>query len=97
VCFGMRAVGLCKSRDVEIVQDTGGVFKCWRCVYMLAVCLIREEKRIEVWRGRRDIYTQVPAIWFISCVLLVNEHTTAQPSSCTTTRNLMNEEPLDEI
>jgi len=38
-----------------------------------------------------------PAIWFITCVLLVNEHKTAQPSSCTTTRHLMNEEPRDEI
>jgi hypothetical protein len=42
-----------------------------------------------------DIYTRVPVIWFIFCVLLVNEHKTAQPSSCTTTS--MNEEPQDEI
>jgi len=26
VCFGTRGVVLCKSRDVEIVQDAGGVF-----------------------------------------------------------------------
>jgi len=26
VCFGTRVVVLCKSRDVEIVQDAGGVF-----------------------------------------------------------------------
>jgi len=26
VCFGTRGVVLCKSRDVEIIQDTGGVF-----------------------------------------------------------------------
>jgi len=26
VCFGMRGVVLCKSRDVEIVQDAGSVF-----------------------------------------------------------------------
>jgi len=32
VCFGTRAVVLCKSRDVEIVEDAGGVFNCWRCV-----------------------------------------------------------------
>jgi hypothetical protein len=47
--------------------------------------------------GRRDIYTRVPAIGFISCVLLINEHKMAQPSSCTTTRHHMDEEPRDEI
>jgi hypothetical protein len=26
VCFGMRGIVLCKSRDVEIVQDAAGVF-----------------------------------------------------------------------
>ena len=26
VCFGMRGVVLCKSRNVEIVQDAAGVF-----------------------------------------------------------------------
>jgi len=30
-------------------------------------------------------------------VLLVNEHKTAQPSSCRTTRHLMNDKPQDEI
>jgi len=25
VCYGMRGIGLCKSRHVEIVQDAGGV------------------------------------------------------------------------
>jgi hypothetical protein len=29
VCFGTRGIVLCKSRDVEIVQDAGGVFNCW--------------------------------------------------------------------
>jgi len=32
VCLGTRGVVLCKSRDVEIVQDADGVFKRWRCV-----------------------------------------------------------------
>jgi len=51
VCFGMRGVVLCKSRDVEI--------------RMLSVCMIREEKRKEMQAGRRDIYTRVLAIsWF---------------------------------
>ena len=48
VCFGTRGVVLCKLRDVEIVQDAGGVFNCWQCVELLAVCLIREEKSIAV-------------------------------------------------
>jgi len=26
VCFGKRGVVLCKSRDVEIIQDAAGVF-----------------------------------------------------------------------
>jgi len=30
-------------------------------------------------------------------ILLVNEHKTAQPSSCRTTRHLMNDKPRDEI
>jgi len=30
VCFGLRAVVLCKSRDVEIVQDAGSVFNMGR-------------------------------------------------------------------
>jgi len=40
VCFGTRGVVLCKSCDVEIVQDARGVFNCWRCVQLLAVCTI---------------------------------------------------------
>jgi len=54
VCFGTRGVVLCKSRDVEIVQDAGSVFNMgrkengcvggkkrdWRCR--------REEKRMDV-------------------------------------------------
>jgi len=34
LCFGLRGVVLCKSRDVEI--------------RMLSVCIIREEKRKEM-------------------------------------------------
>ena len=29
VCFGTRGIVLCKSRDVEVVQDAGGVFNRW--------------------------------------------------------------------
>jgi len=30
VCFGSRGIVLCKSRDVEIVQDAGSVFHTGR-------------------------------------------------------------------
>jgi hypothetical protein len=51
VCFGMRGVVLCKSRDVEI--------------RILSGCIIREEKRNEMLAGRSDIYTRVLVIsWF---------------------------------
>ena len=32
MCCGTRVVVLCKSRDVEIVQDAGGVFNSWPSV-----------------------------------------------------------------
>jgi len=48
VCFGTRGVVSCKLREVEI--------------RMLSVCIKREEKRMEVEAGRRDIYTQVLAM-----------------------------------
>jgi len=51
MCFGKRGVVLWNSRDVKR--------------RMLSVCIIREEMRKEVYAGRMDIYTQVPAIaWF---------------------------------
>jgi hypothetical protein len=43
------------------------------------------------------MYNPVLAIWFLSCVLFVNEHKTAQPSSCKTTTDHLNEETRDEI
>jgi hypothetical protein len=45
---------------------------------MQTVYLMREEKTIEVMAGKRDIPKLLPAIWFISCVLLVDEHKMAQ-------------------
>jgi len=48
VCFGTRGVVLAKSREVEI--------------RMISVCIVREEKRMEVEALRRDIYSRVPAI-----------------------------------
>jgi len=51
VGFGTRGVVLSKSRDVKM--------------RMLSVCIIREQKRKEVYAGRRDIYTQVSVMsWF---------------------------------
>jgi hypothetical protein len=44
----MRGVVLCKSREVEI--------------RMLSVCILQEETRMEVYAGRRDVYTGLPAI-----------------------------------
>jgi hypothetical protein len=32
VCFGTRGVVLCKSHDIEIVQDAGVVNNCWQGV-----------------------------------------------------------------
>jgi hypothetical protein len=52
VCFGMRGVVLFKSRDVKIVKDAAGA-------------LNTGGKDNGGAGGRRNIYTQVPAIsWF---------------------------------
>jgi len=84
VCFGRREDSLCKLCDVE--------------VKMLVVWLLWEEKRKEVYMGRKDIYNRVPAISLFNLwVLLVNKHKMAQPSSCRATCNLMNNKPRDEI
>ena len=84
VGFGTRGVVLSKSRDVKM--------------RMLSVCIIREQKRKEVYAGRRDIYTQVSVMsWFNLWVLLVNERKMAQPSFWRTTCHLMNDKPRDKI
>jgi len=52
VDFGTRGIVLNKSRDVMIVLEA-------------VVCLMWEEKLMDVSTRRRDIYTQVPVIvWF---------------------------------
>ena len=75
---------LCKLRDVEIVQDAGGVFNMGRkdngCV-----------------GGKKGYIYSRSCDFFVKLVLFVNEHKTAQPSSCSTTRHLMNEKPRDQI
>jgi hypothetical protein len=81
---GTRGVVVCKFCDIEI--------------RMVSVCITLEDKRNELSAGRGDQYTTVPAIcWFNLRVLLVNEHKTAQPSSCRTTCHLMKDNPPDKI
>jgi hypothetical protein len=73
-----------KSGDVEI--------------RMLGVCIIREVLRKQVLTARRDIHAHILAIsWFNLWNLFVNKHKTAQPSSCITTRHLINNKPQVEI
>jgi hypothetical protein len=64
---------------------------------MLAVKLISEEKTMEEYAERRDINSRIPAIWVIPSVLLVKEDNMVWPSSCTTTRHLMDGETRDKI
>jgi hypothetical protein len=84
VCFGTRGVVLSKSRVVESVQDPGGVFNTGG-------------KQNGGEGGKmRYIYSSSCDV-LVQLVLLVNEHKTAQLSSCRTTRHLMKEEPQNEI
>ena len=80
----MRGILLCKSRDVKRVQDAGGVFNTGG-------------KEIGGEGGNKGLIYSSSCDFLIQLVLLVSKHKTAQPSSCTTTRHLMNEEPRDEI
>jgi hypothetical protein len=84
VCFGTRGVVLCKSRVVERFQDPGGVFN-------------RGGKQNGGEGGKMGYIYSSSGDVLVQLVLLVNEHKTAQPSSCRTTRHLMNEEPRNEI
>ena len=84
MCFGTRRVVWCKSCDVVRVQNAGGGFNTGG-----------NENGDEGWT-KGYIYLSSCNI-LVQLVLLVNEHKTAQPSSCTTTRHLMNEEPREEI
>ena len=84
MCFGTRGVVLCKSRVVERVQDPGGVFNTGG-------------KQNGGEGGKMGYIYSSSCDFLVQLVLLVNEHKTAQPSSCRTTRHLMNEEPRNEI
>jgi hypothetical protein len=84
VCFGTRGVVLCKSRVVERVQDPGGVFNTGG-------------KQNGGEGGKMGYIYLSSCDCLVQLVLLVNEHKTAQPSSCRTTMHLMNEKPRNEI
>jgi hypothetical protein len=77
-------VVLCKLRVLERVQDPGGVFN------------MGGTQNGGKGGKMRYIYLSSCDV-FVQHVLLDNEHKTAQPSSCTTTRHLMNEGPRNEI
>ena len=84
MCFGTRGVVLHKSHDVGIVQDAGGVFNMGG----------KENGGV----GGKMVYIYSSCCDFlVHLVSLVNEHTMAQPSSCTATRRLMNKKPQNEI
>jgi hypothetical protein len=74
---------MCKSLDDERFQDAGGVFHTGG-----------KEKRGQ---GRKKgyIYSRF-CDFLVQLVLLIKEPKTAQPSSSTTPRHLMNEKPQNE-
>jgi hypothetical protein len=80
VCFGTRGVVLYKSRVVERVQDRGGVF-------------IMGGKQNGGEGGKMGYIDSSSCDFLVQLVLLVNKHKTAQPSSGSTTRLLMNDKP----
>ena len=76
MCFGARGVVLCKSSNVEMVQDAGSVFDTG----------VKENGGV----GRKKGYIYSSSSdCLVQLVLLVNEHNTAQPSSCMTSRHRM--------
>jgi hypothetical protein len=77
-------VVLCKSRVIERVQDSSGV--------------VNTAGKQNGGEGGKMGYIYPSCCDFlVQLVLLVNEQKTAQPSSCRTTRHLINEEPRNEI
>jgi len=84
VCFGATGVVSFKSRVVEGVQDTGGVFNTGG-------------KQDGGEGGKMGYIHSSSCDFLVQLVLLVNEHKTAQPSSCRSTRHHMNEETRNKI
>jgi len=75
---------LSKSGDVMRVQDADGVFDTGG-------------KQNGGAGGKKGYIYLSFCDFLVQLALLVNEHKMAQPSSCTTTRHRINEEPRDEI
>jgi hypothetical protein len=76
-----------------------------RCFLQVTGCQVQDSVSVNNTGGKenrgeagkkRYIYTSSSDLIHI-LPLLVNEHKTAQPSSCTTTRHFMNEELSEEI
>jgi len=84
VCVETKGVVLCKSRDVERVQDPGSVFSTGGT-----------QNGGE--GGKMGYISSSSFDFLVQLVLMVKEHKTAQPSSCRTTRHLMNEEPRNKM
>jgi len=80
VCFETRGVVLGNLRGVELVQDAGSVIN------------MGGKENGGVGGKIRYIYSSYWDI-FVQLVLLVQTHKTAQPSSTTITRHIMNEMP----
>jgi hypothetical protein len=80
----MRGVVFSKSLDFKRVQDPSSVFN-------------REGKENGGEGGKKGYIYSSFRNFLVQSVLLVNEHNTAQRSSYTTNRHLMNEEPRDKI
>jgi hypothetical protein len=84
VNFGMRGVAMCMSCHIERVQVAGGVFKTGG-----------KENGGKV--GKKGYIYSSSCNILVQPGLLVDQNNLPQPSSCTSTRLLMNEKPRDEI
>jgi hypothetical protein len=78
----MRVIVMCKSHDVERVQDAGDVCNT-----------SGNENGSE--GGKKGYIYSSSCDFLVQLVLLVTEYRTAQSLSYTTTRHLMNEEHRD--
>ena len=80
MCLGTRGVVLCKSLDVERVEDAGGVLNMGG----------KENAGV----GGKKGYTYSSSCGFlVHPVLFVNKHNMGQPLSGTTTTHVMTEKP----
>jgi hypothetical protein len=84
VCCGTRGVVLRKSHVGDRVQDPGGMFNAGG-----------KQNVGEGGKKRYIISSSCDAL--VQLVLLLREHKMAQPASCRTPGNLLNEEPRNTI